>query len=253
MPNEERFKKSDRPAPRVPLANRPLHFIWIIDCSGSMAGKKIGTVNHAISEVVPEMKDAAQKNANIKLLVRTMQFSTGASWVTPEWIGIEDFFWQPLIAEDGVTDLGAAFDLLAKELDMPPMPKRAMPPVIVLVSDGLPTDDYRSSLDKLKELPWMKKAVRIAIGIGHADEDDYDRDVLEEFTNNKELVLEAPNATTLVKMIKWASTSVVGVAKPASQQKIEQNPTDDKSRAEAAGLNMNNIPEVEDDDDVWEL
>ena len=252
MPNEERYTKSGRPVPGGrPLANRPLHFIWIIDCSGSMAGKKIGTVNHAVSEVVPEMKAAAQENANAKLLVRTMQFSTGASWVTPEWIGIEDFFWQPLIAEDGVTDLGAAFDLLAKELDIPPMPTRALRPVIVLVSDGLPTDDYRSSLDKLMKLPWMKKAVRIAIGIGHADDDDYDRDVLEEFTNNKELVLEANNAPTLIKMIKWASTAVEGVSKPASQQKTEQNTMDDKSRAEAAGLNMNNIPVAEGEDDVW--
>ena len=31
------------------LASRPLHFFWIVDCSGSMYGEKIGTVNHAES------------------------------------------------------------------------------------------------------------------------------------------------------------------------------------------------------------
>ena len=26
------------------LASRPLHFFWVVDCSGSMYGEKIGTV-----------------------------------------------------------------------------------------------------------------------------------------------------------------------------------------------------------------
>ena len=33
------------------LASRPLHFFWIVDCSGSMYGEKIGAVNHAIQSV----------------------------------------------------------------------------------------------------------------------------------------------------------------------------------------------------------
>ena len=34
------------------LASRPLHFFWVVDCSGSMYGEKIGTVNHAIQSTV---------------------------------------------------------------------------------------------------------------------------------------------------------------------------------------------------------
>ena len=41
------------------LASRPLHFFWVVDCSGSMFGEKIGTLNHAIQETVPEMVEAA--------------------------------------------------------------------------------------------------------------------------------------------------------------------------------------------------
>ena len=41
------------------LATRPLHFIWMVDCSGSMYGEKIGAVNHAIQSTIPEMQDAA--------------------------------------------------------------------------------------------------------------------------------------------------------------------------------------------------
>jgi uncharacterized protein YegL len=92
------------------------------------------------------------------------------------------------------------------------MSDRALPPVIVLLSDGMPTDDYKSELASLLELPWGKKAVRIAIAIGR----DADLDVLEEFTGSRELVLEAKNREALVKMIKWASTAASMVSAPVA-------------------------------------
>lgn len=94
------------------LASRPLHFIWVVDCSGSMYGEKIGAVNHAIQSTIPEMADAARDNPNAQLLIRTLKFSTGASWVTANPVPVEDFAWDDLDA-GGVTDLGKAFEMLA--------------------------------------------------------------------------------------------------------------------------------------------
>ncbi len=233
------------------LASRPLHFFWLVDCSGSMYGEKIGTVNHAIQSTIPEMADAAKDNPNAQLMVRTLKFSTGASWVTPNPVNIEDFAWNDLDA-GGVTDLGKAFELLAGQLTIPPMTDRALPPVIVLLSDGQPTDDYKKGLDKLLHLPWGKKAVRIAISIGQ----DADDDILQEFTGNRELVLQANNPQALVKMIKWASTAASLVSAPASR------PTDllDAPATGAANdtnaplvLDMNNIPDPSavGANDVW--
>ncbi|MCL2754862.1 MAG: tellurium resistance protein [Oscillospiraceae bacterium] len=192
------------------LASRPLHFIWMVDCSGSMLDDKIGTVNYAIQATIPEMLDAATNNPFAKLLVRTLSFSSGAQWVTPAPVSIEDFVWSDLSA-DGVTDMGHALKLLRAALDIPPMSDRALPPVIVLLSDGRPTDDYKPELEKLLAMPWGKKAVRIAIAIGQ----DADLNVLEEFTGKSELVLEAMNRDALVKMIKWASTAASMVSAPA--------------------------------------
>ena len=93
-------------------ANRPLHFFWLVDCSGSMYGEKIGSVNHAIQSTIPEMVDAARNNPYAQLMVRTLKFSTGASWVTSNPVNIEDFAWDDLDA-DGATSLGKALDLLA--------------------------------------------------------------------------------------------------------------------------------------------
>ena len=194
------------------LATRPIHFFWVVDCSGSMYGEKIGIVNNTIQECIPEMRSAADNNPNAQLLIRALQFSSGASWITTTPVPVEDYGWEDMDA-NGLTELGKAFDLLAAQLSIPPMPERALPPVIVLLSDGQPTDDYKRSLEKLKKLPWFRKAVKIAISIGQ----DADDDVLVEFCGNSELVLQANNAAALAKMIKWASTTASMVSAPSSK------------------------------------
>lgn len=232
------------------LATRPLHFIWIVDCSGSMSGDKIGAVNNAIQEAIPEMRDAASDNPNAQLMIRTVKFSTGAQWVTSEPIDIESYSWQDLTA-GGLTDLGDALELVAAQLTIPPMSERALPPVLVLLSDGQPTSDYKKSLDKLLHQPWGKKSVRIAISIGR----DADDGVLEEFTGNKELVLQANNARMLAKMIKWASTVAATVSAPAS--KPMSNPTDSGTDGTPTAPLVIDLtgpaPEPDDNDmgDVW--
>ena len=214
-------KKLNRPVGE--LANRPLHFFWVVDCSGSMSGDKIDAVNHAIQETIQPMKDAAENNPNAQLYVRTLKFATGASWLTAEPVRIEDFAWEDLtIADWAVTDLGKAFEMLAAQLEMPPMPSRALPPVIVVLSDGQPTDDWKRPLEKLLSMPWGKKAVKVAIAIGK----DADRSVLEAFTGNTETVFNASNPEALVHLIKWASTIASTVSQPTTQPNKEE-PADD--------------------------
>ena len=247
------------------LATRPIHFFWVVDCSGSMYGEKIGIVNNTIQECIPEMRNSADNNPNAQLLIRALQFSSGASWITTSPVPVENYSWEDMEA-NGLTELGKAFDLLAAQLSIPPMPARALPPVIVLLSDGQPTDDYKKSLDKLKGMPWFRKAVKIAISIGQ----DADDDVLIEFTGNKELVLQANNATALAKMIKWASTTAsmvsapsskpmnsIPVSAPAASTSSASVPADDPFAPANNGaplvLDMSNIPNPDDFDEgaVW--
>ncbi len=197
------------------LAARPLHFVWLADCSGSMqVDGKIQALNNAIREAIPHMQRVADENPNADVLVRAIKFSNGAQWHVSQPTPVQDFKWDDLQA-DGVTDMGKAFEMVADQLKIPPMTDRALPPVLVLISDGEPTDDYRSGLDSLLAEAWGKKAVRIAIAIG----DDADLDVLQKFIGHPELKpLRANNAETLVNYIRWASTAVLKSASaPASQ------------------------------------
>jgi uncharacterized protein YegL len=204
-----------KPGPREGLQGRPLHFIFIADCSGSMLDRgKIQALNQAVREALPHMKQAAMDNPQAQVLVRALRFSDSARWIVDRPTPVGEFFWTDLEA-DGTTMLGAALEMVARELRMPPMPERALPPVLVLLTDGEPTDDWAAGLKALMDQPWGKKAVRIGIAIGA----DANLSVLQKFIGPGELrPLQANNPEALVQHIKWASTQVVNsVASPASR------------------------------------
>lgn len=124
---------------------------------------------------------------------------------------------------------------------------------MVLISDGQPTDDFDTGLRALMNEPWGKKAVRIAIAVGQ----DADKDTLQKFINHPELrPLEANNAETLVRYIKWASTAVLKAASsPVSQirtpgKTILSNPTTTTTTTRGIPI-PTVVMSSSGDDDVW--
>lgn len=197
------------------LAARPLHFIWIADASSSMRYEgKIQALNQAIREALPHMRDVARENPHAEVLVRAISFSSSARWHVDSPTGVEGFEW-PDLQSSGYTAMGEALELLAEALDVEEMSSRALPPVLVLLSDGQPTDNFGAGLKALMDKPWARKAVRIAIAIGG----DADRDVLQRFIGHPEIQpLEANHPEALVDHIRWASTAVLqAVSSPMSQ------------------------------------
>lgn len=191
------------------LAKRPLHFFFLVDCSGSMGlDGKIQALNTAVREAVPHMRRAADDNVNADVFVRAVRFSDGAHWHVEKPTPVHQFTWKDVTAH-GLTDLGAALELLAAELTTPPMPERALPPVVVLVSDGQPTDEFEGGLNTLTATPWGGKAVRLAIAIGR----DADREVLQEFIASEDYrPVSAANPEALIEQMKWASTAGLKMA-----------------------------------------
>jgi uncharacterized protein YegL len=212
---------TDIPLPQDPVAGRILHFFWIVDYSGSMKGKKIATVNAAIRDVLPEIRKAVGAHHEVKCLMRAIKFSDDAGWhVGPQPLPIEQFAWPELGTHAG-TATAKAIRLLACELTLERMPRRGVPPVCILLSDGEHTDpqeEYDGAIKELLDLPWGQHAVRLAIAIGEK-ESEYDEQELLKFVSHKEVgVLKAHNPQELVRYIKWGSLSAVqGVSQGRSK------------------------------------
>ncbi len=188
------------PAPR-----KVMTLFYLVDTSGSMSGSRIGTVNAAMEECIPLLKEVAAANDDAEIKVAILQFSSGCSWITPASgpVGLEDIIWNDLQA-GGMTEFGGALAELDKKLSRNEFLNSqtgAYAPVILLLSDGGPTDNWEPALSKIKQNNWFKHAIKIAIDI----ESGSDRSVLAQFTGNPEAILDAQDKATLKKMIHKVS------------------------------------------------
>jgi len=183
------------------IVKRQMVLFFVVDTSGSMVGTKIGAVNTAIREVLPELKGIGGSDVDLK--IACLKFSSGCSWMHPSPVPVENFQWNNLSA-DGVTDFGAACkelsDKMAKEKFLS-APSASVAPAIFLMSDGEPTDDYKKGLSDLQKNNWYKYAIKVAVAIG----DDANIDVLKEFTGNVEAVITVHTPEALRKMIRFVS------------------------------------------------
>jgi len=191
------------------VVKRQMQFFWLVDYSGSMDGSKIATLNQAIREAIPAVKDALKNHPEVQIMMRVIKFSDKAEWhIGPTPVPLEKFVWTDLKAYR-LTATASAIEMLVNELDIEKMNKRGFPPVCILLSDGFCTESdeaYDSAIEKLNKSPWGKKAVRLVIAIGN--ENDYDEQALLRFTNHEEIgILKAHNPEQLVNYIKWASTT----------------------------------------------
>ncbi len=204
----------------IGIVKRQMVLFFVIDTSGSMQGAKIGAVNTAIREVLPELKDAG--GSDIDLKVACLTFSSGCQWMYPTPIASESFQWNQVEA-DGVTDLGEACRELSKKLsknEFLKAPSGSVAPAIFLMSDGEPTDDFESGLAQLKQNNWFKYAIKVAVAIG----DDANKDVLAKFTGNVEAVVTVHTPEALKKWIRKVSitSSQIGSkSQPVSNGQIQ--------------------------------
>ena len=187
------------------MPRRIMTTFLLVDTSGSMAENgNIGKVNAAIEEMVPMLREVSDENADAEIKLAVMDFSTGARWVTKDLEGnpgpesLETFFWNDLEA-GGLTDMGAAFIELESKLSRKSFlasSTGAFAPVIILLSDGLPNDDWKSGLEKLKHNNWFKNAQKVAIAV-----DDASDEALVAFTGTKEAVLKVNSNRTDLKAL----------------------------------------------------
>ena len=204
------------------IKKRTATIFFLIDCSGSMSGTKIGSVNHAMGETIPEMCKLVEDSADARLDVAVLKFSQGATWMNSLPEEVSAFRWNNIDAY-GVTDFGCALRMLDEKLNKDngfmKNASESFAPAFILMSDGQPTYEYRSALEKLKRNGGFKYGTKTAIAIG----DDADKKALAEFTGNMESVIEVHNAGDLAKVIKFVSITSSRIATSCSSMSQNQN------------------------------
>jgi len=244
---------------KTELSRRKCPVIFMLDTSGSMAGAPLGAVNAAIEGLLPELISMNEDNPDAEIEVAIMSFDTTTNWVTGQGlVNPANVAWRAL-NDGGTTSMGAAFTelsrVLSKSSGFMNSASGSMAPVLFLLSDGYPSDEYKTGLQKLQDNNWYKVAVRVAIGYGDADDA-----VLEEFTKNKETVLHTNNPKDLQKLIQFIairSSQVASQSGGASTSSTTggsggtvSQPNNDMTNVLAGDL-VNSPPTLDPSDDVW--
>jgi uncharacterized protein YegL len=199
--------------PRRPggqLASRPLHFIWLVDASGSMrVHGKMEALNKAIQEAIPFMQAVARENPQAAIFVNGIRFGDDARWLVERLTAVSEFHWQDVEA-GGMTALGEALTLIGDALQPPLIRERSFPPILALVTDGLPTDDFQAGLTHLLARPWGRHAMRVVVAVGEDAASPEARELFRAFLASDSVQpFQANNPETLAGHVRWISTAVV--------------------------------------------
>jgi uncharacterized protein YegL len=191
---------------------RPLPVIILADISGSMTDDgKIDALNVAVREMIRSFASGVRDLVEIHVSVIT--FGKDGAQVHSELTPAAIATWTPMVA-DGTTPLGAAIDLATTMIeDKQKIPARAYRPVLVLVSDGEPNDEWRGPLKRLLDSDRGSKADRFALAVGAGA----GMDPLKEFlANPAKQVLQASDASMIPKFFRWVTMSVTARSKSAT-------------------------------------
>lgn len=135
-----------------------------------------------------------------------MEFNTNVKWMQPDGLEeAEDFYWVDLQA-GGLTEVGAALKELDSKLSRETFLKGIMGnlmPVIIIMTDGGATSDYKKELDEIKKNRWFQNASKIGFAVGEYA----DLDMIADVVGNSEAVIKTDDMKTFSKLIRLASVT----------------------------------------------
>ncbi|MGI0480070.1 vWA domain-containing protein [Geminocystis sp. CENA526] len=189
----------------VPSA-RKLPVIILADVSGSMESNgKIQTLNRAIESMINSF--AQEEDVRAEINVSVITFGGEEAKIHIPLQPAENIQWQEMSAM-GRTPMGNAFEVVqAMVEDRSIIASRDYHPTIILVSDGIPTDDWMTPLNDLIASERASKALRLSMAIGA----EADNEPLQSFLQNQHPeipVFRADEANQIKQFFRFVTMTI---------------------------------------------
>ena len=180
---------------------RRLPVYLLLDTSGSMNGEAIEAVKNGVQVMISSLRQNPQ--AIETAFISVITFGSEAT----QLMALTDLasFQMPDIKAGGTTSLGAALSLVATKIDAEVMKttteqKGDWKPLVFIMTDGVPTDNWQQGLDEFKK---RKVAYTVACAAGHA----VNTGILKQITDNV-VSLDTANSTAISKFFTWVTASI---------------------------------------------
>lgn len=184
------------------VRRRPVYLL--LDTSGSMFGAAIQAVDQGVTMIHNELLNNPHAIETVYLSVIT--FATSAQQIV-QLCSVEDFK-IPTLKAEGNTALGAALTLLNQAIEREWKAnaegrKGDYRPLVFLLTDGEPTDEWRGPAAIVKARTAGKLGSFVAVGCGPK----INRAVLKELTDDV-LIMSDTSPDALKQFFKWVSASI---------------------------------------------
>jgi len=190
---------------------RRLPVYLILDTSGSMSGEPIEQVKNGVQMLVAGLRQDPYALETAYLGVIT--FDSAAKEVVP--LTELTAFQPPAIVASGATSLGAALSLVADSAKNNVAKSTAAQkgdwrPMVFILTDGQPTDDWQKGLARFKQEKW---GVVVACAVDSAD-----TSVLKQIAGEENVVkLDTSDSGSIKAFFKWVTVSVSVSSKSVEQ------------------------------------
>jgi uncharacterized protein YegL len=180
---------------------RRLPVYLLLDTSGSMTGEPIESLRNGVQLLVSTLRQSPQAIETAHICVIT--FNSSAKVLIP----ITDLFSFKMqdIDASGTTSLGDALKVLSRciEKDVVKTTKETKgdwKPIVFILTDGIPTDDWKNGLNSLRK---QKTGLIVACAAGsHAD-----TSILKQITNDV-IQLDTADSLSLNLFFQWLTASI---------------------------------------------
>ncbi len=185
---------------------RKLPVIILADVSGSMESNgKIQTLNRAIASMINSF--AQEEDVRAEINVSVITFGGEEAQIHIPLQPAENIQWQEMSAM-GRTPMGNVFEVAqAMVEDRSIIASRDYHPTIILVSDGIPTDDWITPLNDLITSERASKALRLSMAIGA----EADNEPLQSFLQNQHPeipVFRADEANQIKQFFRFVTMTI---------------------------------------------
>jgi uncharacterized protein YegL len=192
---------------------RRLPVYFLLDTSGSMSGPPIQAVQQGVALVYNELMNTPQAVETAWLSVIT--FDSQAQQLIP-LTELSNFNPPPLQAT-GSTSMGQALDLLGQALDREITgnqgeKKGDYKPLVFLLTDGEPTDDWQSALSRLRTRTQKKPATIIGLACGSGANEQTLKQIADVT-----LKMSDANPDQIAAFFRWVSQSIKTASVSAAQ------------------------------------
>ena len=188
---------------------RSIPVILLLDTSGSMhANGNIDVMNSSVKGMLRDFARQNDNNTAIKVAIYT--FGPQPQQFLPLMDAEDAFSRYTDMAADGGTPLGAVLELAKQELieNKELITSRSYRPTVILVSDGMPNDQWEEALDRFCNTGRSSKCYRMALAIG-SREGTPTHQMLTRFTGNPQQVFSAEESSTIKKFFKYVTISTL--------------------------------------------